>query len=104
MIRRRPTPLVSRKLAAAFGAGIAVVSVILVVPLFRFSGSVAEGDIASRTLEAAHPAQYESEVLTAAARAEAAATVEDVALPVSPGRRAGAIGPAGALFRAGPRH
>ncbi len=84
MIRRRPTHLVSRKLAAAFGAGIAVVSVVLVAPLFRFSGSVAEGDIASRTLEAAHPAQYQSEALTAAARAEAAATVEDVALPVDP--------------------
>lgn len=87
MIRRKPSPTVSRATAAGFALVLMVVSVVLVVPLFRFDGALREGDVAPATFEAARDAQFESIVLTEAARNEAAAAVEEVALPVDAGIR-----------------
>ena len=82
MIRRKPAPAVSRTTAVGFSLVLTAVTVLLVVPLFRFDGALREGDIAPATFEAARDAQFESAALTRAARDEAAAAVEDVALPV----------------------
>ncbi len=82
MIRRKPVPAVSRTTAGGFGLVLTAVTVLLVVPLFRFDGALREGDIAPATFEAARDAQFESAALTRAARDEAAAAVEGVALPV----------------------
>jgi cyclic-di-AMP phosphodiesterase PgpH len=73
---------VSRTSAALFGLAIAIAALPLVVPIFRFGGGLDEGDIASRTFEAPRNAQFVSEVLTEAARVEAANAVPDVPLPV----------------------
>jgi putative nucleotidyltransferase with HDIG domain len=82
MIRRKPVPAVSRTTAGGFGLVLTALTVLLVVPLFRFDGALREGDIAPTTFEAARDAQFESAALTQAARDEAAAAVEEVALPV----------------------
>lgn len=82
MIRRKPVPTVSRVTAAAFAVVLSVVAVLMVVPLVQFDGELREGDIAPATFEAARDAQFESVALTEAARQEAAAAVEEVALPV----------------------
>ena len=82
MIRRKPVPTVSRVTAAAFAVVLSVVAVLMVVPLVQFDGELREGDIAPATFEAARDAQFESAALTEAARQEAAAAVEEVALPV----------------------
>lgn len=82
MIRRKPAPTVSRITAMAFALVLSAVTVVMVVPLFQFDGELKEGDIAPATFQAARDAQFESVVLTEAARQEAAASVEEVALPV----------------------
>jgi hypothetical protein len=82
MIRRKPAPAVSRITAVAFGLVLFAISVVIVAPLFQFDGELQEGDIAPATFEAARDAQFESAALTEAARREAAAAVEEVALPV----------------------
>ncbi|MCC7089770.1 MAG: HDIG domain-containing protein [Chloroflexi bacterium] len=87
MIRRKPVPAVSRTTAGGFGLVLAALTVLLVVPLFRFDGALREGDIAPTTFEAVRDAQFESIALTEAARQEAAAAVEEVAFPVDSGIR-----------------
>lgn len=82
MIRRKPAPTVSRITAMAFALVLSAVTVVMVVPLFQFDSELKEGDIAPATFQAARDAQFESVVLTEAARQEAAASVEEVALPV----------------------
>lgn len=82
MIRRRPHPTLSRSSAALFALALAAVAAALVVPVLRLGGELSVGDIAPDTLVAARDAQFESAVLTEAAREEAAGAVEDVALAV----------------------
>lgn len=72
----------SRGMAALLGLGVALTSVVLVIPLLRFDGGLQEGDVASRTFVAAHGQQFESQALTEAARAESAAAVGEDSLPV----------------------
>ncbi|MBA4179994.1 MAG: hypothetical protein C0506_05335 [Anaerolinea sp.] len=87
MLRRRPPPTVSRKAAAAFGLAVAAAAGLLVVPLLSFNRGISEGDIATRTLEAARDETFESEGLTEVARAQAAEDVAEVALPLDPAKR-----------------
>jgi len=87
MERQSTKRLVSPSAAALFGLIVAAATVALVVPLFRFGGGIHEGDIASRTFEAAHAAQFESEALTEAAREEAANNVAETPLQVDPAVR-----------------
>ena len=82
MVRQLPSRPVSRTAAALFGLAIALAAVPLVVPFFRFGGGLDEGDVAPRTFEAPRDAQFVSEVLTEAARVEAANAVPDVPLPI----------------------
>ena len=83
MDSRRAPRLVSRTYAALFALIVAASAVPLVVPFFRFEGGVQEGDVASRTFSAVHDAPpFESEALTEAARADAAAGVAEVPLAV----------------------
>lgn len=87
MIRRRPLPTLSRGSAALFALALTAVAAVLVVPVLHFDGELTAGDIAPETLVAARDAQFESQVLTEAARDEAAAAVEDVALAIDTGIR-----------------
>jgi putative nucleotidyltransferase with HDIG domain len=82
MIRRRPTPVVSRKGAALFAAALALCATALVVPLFSFGNALQEGDVATRTIVSPRERQFESAVLTEAARDAAGKKVADVPLPV----------------------
>jgi putative nucleotidyltransferase with HDIG domain len=83
MIRRPPVPLVSRTRAALFGLLLAIATLPLVIPLLPFSQEISEGDIAPRTLEAAHDAHYDSAAATNVAREAAAQGVQPVPLPLS---------------------
>ena len=87
MLRRRPLPIVSRTAAAVFGLVLAISVVVLVVPVPSFDQSLQEGDIASRTLEAARDRQFESEGLTEAVRQQEADRVPDQGLPLDPALR-----------------
>ena len=87
MIRRRPLPQVSRTQSALFGLCIAVATVALVVPLLPFAQQTHTGDIAPRTLVAAHDAQYQSDAATTVARDAAARSVVPVPLPLDPAVR-----------------
>jgi putative nucleotidyltransferase with HDIG domain len=78
---RPPAPPVTRATAAAFGLVLAAVAALLVAPIAGLRTDLAEGDFAPTTFEAAHDAQFVSEALTEAARAEAAAAVQPVPLP-----------------------
>jgi cyclic-di-AMP phosphodiesterase PgpH len=78
MTRRRPQPLVTRKLAALFAVLLAAATVALVVPLLPLAQETNEGDVAPRTLVAPHERQFESEAATQAARDQAANAVADV--------------------------
>lgn len=98
MIRRRPQPIVSRKVAALFGLLLAAATLALVVPLLPFEQTLRQGDYAPQTLVATHDKQYESAVLTAAARDQAARNVATIPLPVDPSLRAGAIANVDKLF------
>jgi len=98
MIRRHPQPIVSRKIAALFGLLLAAATIAFVVPLLPFQQTLREGDFAPRTLVATHDKQYESDVLTAAARDQAARNVATIPLPVDPAVRAGAITNVDKLF------
>lgn len=82
MARELSQPNVSRTSAALFGLIIAAVTVILVVPVFRFEGGLEEGDVAPATLSAPHQASFESAALTDAAKESAAEQVLDESLPV----------------------
>jgi putative nucleotidyltransferase with HDIG domain len=82
MIRRRPTPVVSRKAATLFAAAMAACAAALVIPLFSFDGALQEGDVATRTIASPRDRQFESAVLTEAAREAAVNKVADVPLPV----------------------
>ena len=82
MLRHSTVRPVSRTSAALFGLAIAVAALPLVVPIFRFGGGLSQGDIASRTFEAPRNAQFVSEVLTEAARVEAANAVPNIPLPI----------------------
>lgn len=84
MIRRRPIPLISRKYAALFGLLLAVAVLPLVVPLLPFRQDLARGDIAPRTLQAAHDAHYDSQAATDTARDAAARAVDPVPLELDP--------------------
>ncbi|MGH2633391.1 MAG: hypothetical protein ACRDG3_08265, partial [Tepidiformaceae bacterium] len=98
MIRRRPQPIVSRKFAALFGLLLAAATLALVVPLLPFEQTLQQGDFAPQTLVATHDKQYESDVLTAAARDQAARNVATIPLPVDPAVRAGAVANVDKLF------
>jgi len=87
MYRRRPAPVVSRGLALVFGLVLAAAVAPLVVPLLPLKGRLQEGDLAPRTLEARHDAQYPSEALTETARQQAAATIQEIYLPPDPAIR-----------------
>lgn len=80
-MKRPSAPPVTRASAAAFGLVLATVALFLVAPIAGLRADLAEGDFAPATLEAANDAQFVSEALTEAARDEAAAAVEPVALP-----------------------
>lgn len=54
----------------------------LVVPLFSFDNALQEGDVATRTIASPRETQFESTVLTEAARDAAGKKVADVPLPV----------------------
>lgn len=84
MLRRRPTPVISRFLAALFALAIAVPAALLVVPLWPADESLQEGDRAPREFVARNDAQYESQVLTERAREDAAAAVSPVLLAPDP--------------------
>ena len=84
MLRRRPAPVVSRIGAALFGALIALAAASLAVPILPVDDDLAVGDRAPTTFLAAEDAQYESEVLTQAARDAAASAVEPVTLAPDP--------------------
>lgn len=79
--------MVSRTAAAVFGLAIAAATVLLVVPLLSFNRGISEGDIATRTLEAARDQTFESEGLTEAARRQAAEGVAEVGLPLDSDKR-----------------
>ncbi|MCC6381037.1 MAG: HDIG domain-containing protein [Dehalococcoidia bacterium] len=87
MVRRRPSLAISRSRAALFGLLVAGAAALLVVPFAPAGDSVREGERAPRTLQAVNDAQYESAVLTQAARDEAARQVEAVLLPPDPAVR-----------------
>ncbi|MEO6398498.1 MAG: HDIG domain-containing metalloprotein [Tepidiformaceae bacterium] len=87
MLRRRPLPIVSRAAAAVFGLALALATVLLVVPLLSFERGLQEGDVASRTLEAARDRQFESAGLTEAVRKQEADRVPEQALPLDPAQR-----------------
>ncbi len=84
MLRRRPHPVISRPVAALFGLVVAGAAVLMVVPLWPGQDTIAVGDRPPTDLVAAQDAQYESEVLTAAARDEKAAATEPVLRPIDP--------------------
>lgn len=74
MIQRRGPQLVSPALAALFGTLVALALLVLVIPLpSPLSQTLGVGDIAPRSLSAAHDATFVSQVATKAARDEAAA-------------------------------
>src|SRR4029078_4847344 len=100
MLRRRPTPVISRRRAPLFGLILGLGAAALVVPLVPSSEAVHLGDRAPRTLEAAHDAPSESEPLTDAVRAEAARKVEDVYFPPDPAVRDGQVQKLDALLTA----
>ncbi|HKS91337.1 MAG TPA: HDIG domain-containing protein, partial [Tepidiformaceae bacterium] len=76
MIQRRRQHFVSRTLAALFGTAIALVLLVLVVPLpSPLSQTLGVGDVAPRSLSAAHDASFVSQVATNAARDEQAAKI-----------------------------
>lgn len=87
MLRRRPLPTVSRTAAAVFGLLLALSTVLLVVPVPSFDRGLKEGDIASRTLDAARDSQFESAGLTEAVRKQEADRVPDQGLPLDPAQR-----------------
>ncbi|MEP6871275.1 MAG: HDIG domain-containing metalloprotein [Anaerolineaceae bacterium] len=87
MLRRRPLPIVSRRAAALFGLLLALSTVLLVVPVPSFNRGLKEGDIASRTLDAARDSQFESAGLTEAVRKQEADRVPDQGLPLDPAQR-----------------
>ena len=87
MLRRRPTPVVSRFIAALFALLVAIPAATLVVPLWPADESLQAGDRAPRDLVARRDAQYESQVLTERAREEAAAAVTPVLLAPDPAVR-----------------
>ncbi|MDZ7729131.1 MAG: HDIG domain-containing protein [Dehalococcoidia bacterium] len=87
MLRRRPQPVVSRYVAAAFALLIAIPAALLVVPIWPADDSLAVGDRAPRDLVARRDAQYESQVLTERAREEAAESVSPALLPIDPNIR-----------------
>ncbi len=87
MLRRRPTPVVSRFIAALFALLVAIPAAALVVPLWPADESLQAGDRAPRDLVARRDAQYESQVLTERAREEAAAAVTPVLLAPDPAVR-----------------
>jgi putative nucleotidyltransferase with HDIG domain len=73
--RRRPH-FVSPTLAALFGALVALALLVLVVPLpAPLNQTLQVGDVAPRSLSAAHDANFVSQVATNAARDEAAAKI-----------------------------
>ncbi len=82
MERRNTQRTVSRTSAAIFGLVIALGTVALVVPLFKFERGLKAGDIAARTFTAAHGQQFESEILTQAAREDRASAVPEESLAV----------------------
>ena len=84
MLRRRPQPVISRPLAALFGLVVAVAGVAMVVPLWPGQDSIGIGNRSPTDLEAAQDAQYESAVLTAAARDRAASEVQPELRPIDP--------------------
>jgi len=84
MFRRRPLPVVSRAGAALFGLVIAVAAGLLVVPLWPSDQGLSAGDHSPRDLVARRGAQYQSVVLTQAARDQAAANVSPQLRPVDP--------------------
>lgn len=87
MVRRRPSLAISRSRAALFGILVAAAAGVLIVPFAPAGESVHEGERAPRTLQAVNDAQYDSTVLTQAARDEAARQVEAVLLPPDPAVR-----------------
>lgn len=82
MLTRPASRQVNRSAAALFGLIIAVATVALVAPVFRFDRGLHEGDVAARTLTAAHAKEFESQILTDAERDERAKAVPDESLPV----------------------
>jgi hypothetical protein len=58
MLRRRPSPVISRFVAALFALFVAVPAALLVVPLWPADESLQAGDRAPRDLIARHDAQY----------------------------------------------
>ncbi len=84
MTRPAAELLVSRKLAALFGLLLALATVALVVPLLPLDQEIRAGDIAPRTIAAAHDSQFESSAATQAARDQAAKSVPDVPKPLDP--------------------
>ncbi|MGB4863550.1 MAG: hypothetical protein WBO97_13920, partial [Tepidiformaceae bacterium] len=91
MARSLSQPGVSKTTAALFGLIIAAATMILVVPVFRLEGGLAEGDVASATLSAPHEASFESAALTDAARQAAAEQVPEESLPVDTSLRDGQV-------------
>jgi len=87
MLRRRPTPVISRTRAALFGLLVGVAALPFVVPVFAGREGLREHDRAGRTLQAVHSAQYESAAQTAQRRDEAARNVSEVPLPPDPAIR-----------------
>lgn len=80
MIRRRPSPVVSRLQAALYGVMLAAAAALFVVPLVPSNQGAEVGDVASKTLSAERAVQYESVVQTEAAREEAARQAGEVRL------------------------
>jgi putative nucleotidyltransferase with HDIG domain len=78
MLRRRPQPVISRGVAAAFGLTLAVVGALLAVPLIPGQGNLREGDIAPRDLHARQTVTFASQVQTEEARLRAEQTVREV--------------------------
>ena len=87
MLRRRPSPTVSRTAAAIFGLALSLATVLLVIPVLSFNRDLQDGDIASRTLDAARDAQFESAGLTEAVRKQEADRVPEQGLPLDPAQR-----------------
>ena len=70
--------------AFVFACALTAVATVALVPLGRQGGGVREGDRAASTLRAEHEAQFESDVLTAAVRAEQASKVGERYFPPDP--------------------
>lgn len=84
MLRRRPTPVVSRPLAILFALLIAAPAALVSIPFWPSDDALQAGDRAPRDLVAARDAQFESQALTERKQEEAAAAVAPVLQPVDP--------------------